>query len=210
MSIYRRTALYYKTYAKQTLAAVLLSIIGVGLNLAKPWPFKFIVDSILPFSKDGSVFIPLNRSGETRYLLSGSATRWILAACFVFLLINVLAGLLTWFANAIFIRIGLQALLKIRTELYACLHALPLKYHDKRRSADSSFRVAYDSMSIQTIYNKGFAGIFNSLLTLLATVAIMVRMDWKLTLLSLAVVPLLIGTLRLFSKRVRDQCMEIM
>ena len=193
MSVYRRTLSYYRAFATQTFVAALLSVAGVVLNLAKPWPFKYIVDTILPRAEKSVGF-----------------ASQIFAACSIFFVINVLAGLLGWFTNSTFIRIGLHALLKVRTELYACLHSLPLKYHDKRRSADSSFRVAYDSMAIQTIYNKGFVVIFNSLLTLIATIVIMARLDWKLTLLSLCVVPLLIGTLRLFSKRVRDQCMEIM
>jgi ATP-binding cassette subfamily B protein len=46
--------------------------------------------------------------------------------------------------------------MRLRTELYAYLHSLPLKFHDQRRSADSSFRVAYDSQSMQAFYSKGF------------------------------------------------------
>ena len=80
--------------------------------------------------------------------------------------------------NYIFVKVGLQALLSLRTELYAYLQSLSLKFHDARRSADSSFRVAYDSQAIQTIYNKGFTNIFGSVITLIGTFFIMVRLDW--------------------------------
>ena len=68
--------------------------------------------------------------------------------------------MINWITNYIFVKIGLQALLKLRTDLYSYLQSLSLKFHDARRSSDSSFRVAYDSQSIQTIYNKGFTNIF--------------------------------------------------
>jgi ATP-binding cassette subfamily B protein/subfamily B ATP-binding cassette protein MsbA len=103
----------------------------------------------------------------------------------------------------------LQALLDLRTELYAHLQRLSLKFHDTRRSADSSFRVAYDSQSIQTIYNKGFTNIIGSGVTLIGTFVVMLRLDWQLTLLSLAIVPLLIGTIYFFAKRIRSESTTI-
>ena len=48
MSIYRRVLRYYRPYLGQTIFGLLLSVLGIGLNLLKPWPFKLIVDRILP------------------------------------------------------------------------------------------------------------------------------------------------------------------
>src|SRR5215469_3428504 len=109
--------------------------------------------------------------------------------------LQLLWGILNWVTTYIFVKVGLQALLRLRTELYAHLQRLSLKFHDTRRSADSSFRVAYDSQAIQTIYNKGFTNIIGSGVTLIGTFVVMLRLDWQLTLLSLAIVPLLIGTI---------------
>src|SRR5260370_31735498 len=119
--------------------------------------------------------------------------------------IQFLWGVINWATNYILVKIGLQALLKLRTDLYACLQSLSLKYHDVRRSSDSSFRVAYDSQSIQTIYNKGFTGIFGSIVTLIGTFAIMVRLDWQLTLLSLGIVALIIVAHYFFEHRIRRE-----
>ena len=47
MSIYRRVLRYYRPFLGQTIFGLLLSLIGVGLNLLKPWPFKIIVDDFL-------------------------------------------------------------------------------------------------------------------------------------------------------------------
>ena len=91
--------------------------------------------------------------------------------CLAMVVIQLLWSLLNLASNYIFVKIGLESLLRLRTELYAHLQRLSLKFHDTRRSADSSFRVAYDSQSIQTIYNKGFTNIIGSGVTLIGTFA---------------------------------------
>ncbi len=192
MSIYRRVLRYYRPFLPQTILGLLLSLVGIGLNLLKPWPFKIIVDHILPHPNDA-------------YWVLGPATRAILILCLALVLLQFLWGIVNWGTNYLFVKIGLRALLKLRTDLYAYLQSLSLKYHDARRSSDSSFRVAYDSQSIQTIYNKGFTNIFASIITLIGTFAVMVRIDWQLTLLSLAIVPLLLGAIYFFADRIRRE-----
>jgi len=134
---------------------------------------------------------------------------WVPVLCFALVVLQFLWGIINWMTNYLFVKIGLEALLKLRTDLYAYLQSLSLKYHDARRSADSSFRVAYDSQSIQTIYNKGFTNIFASVITLLGTFIVMVKIDWKLTLLSLAIVPLIVGAIYFFAHRIRRESTSI-
>src|SRR2546423_4583578 len=189
MSIYRRVLRYYRPFLWQTIFGLFLSLLGVGLNLLKPWPFKIIVDDFL---RAGSAIRPDWRT-------------WVLLLCSALIGIQFLWGIINWITNYLFVKIGLQALLKLRTDLYSYLQSLSLKYHDARRSSDSSFRVAYDSQSIQTIYNKGFTNIFGSFITLIGTFAVMVRIDWQLALLSLAVVPLLLGAIYFFAHRIRRE-----
>jgi len=193
MSIYRRVLRYYRPFLGQTILGLFLSLIGIGLNLLKPWPFKVIVDDFLragpPIGSDWRIWIPL--------------------LCLALVVIQLLWGIINWITSYFFVKIGLQALLKLRTDLYAYLQSLSLKYHDARRSSDSSFRVAYDSQSIQTIYNKGFTNIFGSTIALIGTFVIMLRLDWQLTLVSLAIVPLIVGAIYLFAHRIRRESTSI-
>ena len=193
MSIYRRVLRYYRPFLGQTIFGLCLSLIGIGLNLLKPWPFKIIVDDFL---RAGSAIRP-----DWRF--------WVLLLCLALIGIQVLWGIINWITNYLFVKIGLQALLKLRTDLYSYLQSLSLKYHDARRSSDSSFRVAYDSQSIQTIYTKGFTNIFGSIITLIGTFLIMLRLDWQLTLVSLGIVPLVVGAIYLFAHRIRRESTSI-
>jgi len=211
MSIYRRVLRYYRPFWAQTIFGLLLSLVAIGLNLLKPWPFKIIVDHIIPnFPGDSrsSHFFQLGfLLGDHRTAVSPvlSVPGLVAVLCLALIFIQLLWGIINWITNYIFVKIGLQALLKLRTDLYSYLQSLSLKYHDARRSTDSSFRVAYDSQSIQTIYNKGFTNIFGSIITLIGTFAVMVRIDWQLALLSLAIVPLLLGAIYFFAHRIRRE-----
>src|SRR6266404_4663598 len=193
MSIYRRVFRYYRPFLPQTIAGLFLSLVGIGLNLLKPWPFKIIVDDFL-------------RPNPTP---RGDWHTWIPLLCLALVAIQFFWGVINWATNYVLVKVGLQTLLKLRTDLYSYLQSLSLKYHDVRRSSDSSFRVAYDSQSIQTIYNKGFTNIFGSVITLIGTFVIMLQLDWQLTLVSLGIVPLVVGSIYLFAHRIRRESTSI-
>jgi ATP-binding cassette subfamily B protein len=193
MSIYRRVLRYYRPFLGQTILGLFVSLVGIGLNLLKPWPFKLIVDDFL-------------RPGPA---VRSDWRTWIPLLCLSLIVIQLFWGMMNWITNYLFVKIGLQALLKLRTDLYSYLQSLSLKFHDARRSSDSSFRVAYDSQSIQTIYNKGFTNIFASVITLIGTFLIMLRLDWQLTMVSLAIVPLVVGAIYLFAHRIRRESTSI-
>ena len=193
MSIYRRVLRYYQPFWGKTIIGLFLSLVGIALNLLKPWPFKIIVDDFLRPT-------PAAR---------GDWRTWVPLLCLALVVIQFVWGIINWITNYLFVKIGLQALLKLRTDLYSHLQRLSLKFHDARRSADSSFRVAYDSQSIQTIYNKGFTNIFASVIALIGTFIVMLRLDWILTLLSLAIVPLIVGAIYFFARRIRTESTSI-
>src|ERR1041385_6090197 len=192
MSIYPRVIKYYRAFLAQTLFGLLFALASIALNLLKPWPIKIIVDDYLKPAD-----VPNNWQTKVALL------------CVAIVIIQLLWALTNWATTYIFVKVGLQALLKLRTDIYAHLQRLSLKFHDTRRSADSSFRVAYDSQSIQTIYNKGFTGVFGSVVTLTVIFFIMIRLDWQLTLLSLGIVPLIIVAVYFFARRIRAESTSI-
>lgn len=203
MAIYRRVLLYYRPFLPPTLLALAISFVTVELSLLKPWPLKVIIDEILPSVGRGS-----RVTNHWLQMVHGEP-RQILALSLFLVGVTLLTGLLGLWSSFLFVRVGLQALLKLRTDLFSYLQILPLKFHDARRSSDSSFRVAYDSQSVQTIYNRGFTNIFSSVLTLVSIFVIMLRMDWLLTVVSVAIVPPVILAINHFSARIRQQSTSI-
>jgi ATP-binding cassette subfamily B protein len=200
MSIYRRVFAYYRPDLGATVGAMALTLIANGFNILRPWPLAFIVDKVLPVATRTPHGITL--AGHD--LGAWSVPTIIGFVCTLMVIFHILAGGIGYIVSVITIRVGLHGLMRLRTELYAYLHSLPLKFHDQRRSADSSFRVAYDSQSVQAFYSKGFF-IFQSVLSLVTTFAAMWYFDWTIALLSLLVVPFMMLAIYLYAKRIRAQ-----
>ncbi len=196
MNLYRRVSGYYRPYLGTILFSLILLVIGVNFNLLKYWPVQWVIDNVVTVGPGGKV------SWQGLTFSPGQAA---LAAAAAMVVIYLLAGLLGFWRNYVSIEIGLKALLQLRTQLYSYLQYLPLHFHDRRRSGDSTFRVAYDSQAVQTFYNRGFDTIFGSVVTLLTTFAYMAAMDPVLAGVSLLILPLLWLTIYFFSARVRKQ-----
>lgn len=207
MSVYLRALATIRPYWFPTLVGTLFTFLAIGLNLLRPWPFKYIVDGVLPLgSGEGTVEA---KEFIARWFGDHPASVAVFWLCLSLVVVSLLWGVVNMAANYFFIRVGLQVLLRLRTDLYAALQALPLKFHDARHSSDSTFRVAYDSQSIQTLYNRGFASVLGSVVTLISTFAIMFAMNWRLALASLAVLPFVAWAVRFFAEQVRRQSTDI-
>jgi len=202
MNLYRRVIGYYRPYLGTITFSLILLVIGVNFNLLKYWPIQWVIDHVIPMVGYRDVL----RLGPLEFYSKRSAA---LFAGIAMVTIYLLAGLLGFWRNYVSIEIGLKALLQLRTQLYSYLQYLPLHFHDRRRSGDSTFRVAYDSQAIQTFFNRGFDTIFGSVVTLLTTFAYMFAMDPILAGVSLLILPLLWITIYFFSAKVRRQTTEL-
>lgn len=201
MKLYRRILGYYRPFTGRLVIALILLVITIGLNLLKPWPVTFMIDHVLKVP--GPVYhLPGWERG-----LGLAAAAGVLAGAVV--MIHLLWGLFNLANNYVLIDIGLRALLRVRTELYAYLQSLPLRFHDDRRSGDSTFRVAYDTQAIQTFFNRGFATILGSVLTLVGTFFVMFKVSPKLSFLSLLVAPALLLAIGYYAGRIRKQTAEL-
>lgn len=185
------------------MTALVFVLLAIGTNLLKPWPLKFIVDSVL---EKGSAAIPcLPRGDEPAW----HNTRLLLLLCVAMVVIHLLWGIFNLINNYLQVKIGLKALARVRCELFSHLQRLSLKFHDSRSSADSMYRVSYDAQAIQSIFNRGFSAVFTAVFTLLGAVVVMAQMDGVLTLLALGITPLLLGTISFFAGRIRRESVEI-
>ena len=197
MSVHRRALTYFRPYLGPTFAAILLTLVSIFFSLLRPWPLKYIVDHLIPAG------LAQQQSVDGWNIPSA-----LIAVCALMVGFHIIAGGIGYLVSVLTLRVGLQALLRLRTELYAYLHSLPLKYHDERRSADSSFRVAYDSQSIQAVYSKWFF-VFQSTIGLVATFGAMWYFDRQIAVLSLLIVPFMVLTIYWYAKRIRDQSTAI-
>ncbi|MDE1170162.1 MAG: ABC transporter ATP-binding protein [Verrucomicrobium sp.] len=200
MGLYRRVIGCYREQLPQIGVALGLLVLNVALSLLKPWPVKWILDTLLPTAHDHAV------PWRDTALTTGEE---VLVATLGVVVIYLLGGLAGVGQNYLMTRIGLRALLELRTRLYACLQRLPLHFHDRRRSADSTYRVAYDAQAVQTFFNRGFASVVGALVTLGGAFAVMYSMDRQLAWVSLAVAPFLWAAIAFYAGRIRRESSDL-
>lgn len=208
-NLYRRVLCYFLPHWWPTALASLLSVVQTPLNLAKPWPVAFLIAQVLPAIGKPEHGLRIQVGSFLDYSLQDWTLSQIVAGCSISVVVlHLLSAWINVSTTMLYYRVGLEGLLSLRTDLYAYLHTLPLKFHDSRRSADSSFRVAYDSQSLQTFYSKGIF-LFLSLKDAVSMLWTMWTLDVMVTVLVVAIVPLMVLTFRLFAKKIRDQATYI-
>src|SRR6202011_3673455 len=98
MSIYRRVLRYYRPFLPQTVVGLLLSILGIGLSLLKPWPFKIIVDDFLEPKQSLHIGPFVLLSGNYRLEIPGDLSG-ISLLCLALVVIQFLWGVCNWITN---------------------------------------------------------------------------------------------------------------
>jgi ATP-binding cassette subfamily B protein/subfamily B ATP-binding cassette protein MsbA len=195
--VYWRALRYFRPHAGTVSVAAAFVLLAIGTNLLKPWPLKYVVDGVLGKAGAGS--------GSAGYHDARVLGLW----CAAMVGLHLAWGGFNLVNNYLLVKIGLRALARLRCDLFAHLQRLSLKFHDARSSADSMYRVSYDAQAIQSIFNRGFSGLFSIAVTFVATVAVMLRMDWRLTLLALGIAPVLAFAIWFYADRIRRQSTEI-
>src|SRR5881396_286461 len=179
-------------------AAAIAQVLAIGfLELAKPWPLKVIVDNVL-----GGRPLAWPWTGEL-------GTHGLLAAACV-ALVGIYAGLgaLGVSSNYATISVGQRMVNDFRSELYAHLQRLSLAFHSRREVGDLLYRLTADTFAIQTLTMNGFFPILTSLVLLVGMVVVMMRLDWTLTAVALAIVPALLFSIVRLSRRITTLATE--
>jgi ATP-binding cassette subfamily B protein/subfamily B ATP-binding cassette protein MsbA len=172
------------------LAILQVLLIGV-LELAKPWPLKLVVDNVLGGKPTGwASFDGLSRAGM------------LAAACGALIGVYALLGTLTVSSNYTTISVGQRLVNDFRGDLYAHLQRLSLAFHSRREVGDLLFRLTADTFAIQTLTMNGFFPILTSVVLLGGMVLVMLRMHVVMTLVALAIVPILFLAIVALSARI--------
>ncbi|MCA1706821.1 MAG: ABC transporter ATP-binding protein/permease [Actinobacteria bacterium] len=186
----RRLRAYRKTVALGLSITVIMTVVGV----AQPWPSKILVDNVLVGR--GQLF-GLSRQGALAVSVLSTVVLLLLSGSLGLLQTKVLFGLA-------------QRLIRdLRAELFGHLTRASLHYHDEWGAGDSIYRVTTDSYAVQSVLLDGLVPLVAALLTLVGTLAIMVRLDPLLALLALVSVPAAAVLTRRFGGRIRSLSLRV-
>lgn len=190
--IYDRTLLsrlfqYGKPYVWLMVLAVVMIILGMGLEILGPYLTKIAVDQyILPGNYQGLYFIALLFAG-------------VLFGNFLFKYGQIM---LTQY-------IGQKVMLDLRQDIFSHLQTLHQQFFDRNPIGRLMTRVTSDVESLNQIFTQGIVMIFGDILLIIGIVAMMLSIHLPLALWTLSVLPLLIIISFLFRRKVRDAYSQI-
>lgn len=133
------------------------------------------------------------------YLLKMAIDRFIatgdLRGLDILALVYLANALLSWGAQYIQVitnaGIGYGALYTLRTSMFDHLQRLSLSFYDRNEVGRIMSRVQNDIGEVQELLSGGFLSLLSDLLSLVGIIAILLSMNMRLALLTLAVVPLM-------------------
>ena len=101
------------------------------------------------------------------------------------------SAVLSWLEGFILNRITIRAMLRLRADVEAKIHHLPLSYFDRVQRGELLSRVTNDVDNITNTLQQSLSGALTAILTVLGVVAMMLSISWKLTLAALIILPLM-------------------
>jgi len=180
MGSFRRLIGYMSAYWQRLIIIILGIAIGAALNLAGPWIMKTTIDGPI-------------RTGDlsTLGLLSISIVGIALAG-FIF----------QYFQRYSSELVSQRIAFNLRADLYNSLMQQSFSFYDRSRTGQIMARVTSDIGQVQGFLSFGFRMIITSVITFASVLTITLLLDWKLTLLSLGVLPFMSLTMYRFSNKV--------
>ncbi|HET9720766.1 MAG TPA: ABC transporter ATP-binding protein [Solirubrobacteraceae bacterium] len=185
-------------------AIVLLTatmFIDIGLDLARPWPLKLLVDNVLGHRATPRILTSLLPAAGTRHGL--------LVWCAVgTVLIFVLGTTSSTFYNYFSLRIGQRMVFELASDLFAHLQRLSLLFHTRRPLGDTIQRVTGDSYCVSTLVTDALIPVVQALVMLVVMFVIMWQLESTLTLVALGVLPFLAVVIRYLANPIKDRARE--
>ena len=166
-------------------AAVGCILLMNAATLAKPWLLKIVIDDMLIGRKPQTAFFSL----ATMALLYVGA--------------SLLGGVFTWLQVNLVNRAGQSILHDLRCRVFETILHLPLPWLDRNSSGRLITRATNDIAEIGEFYTDVTVNMMKDILLILGILGAMIAMSPRLSLVSLAVIPVMAAMVWLIKNRIR-------
>ena len=196
--VFRRLLRMLRPFRTKILFGLFLLIISSPCELFPAMVWRFVTDDIVLQSHTSPWLLGLfGFSGRIagRLGLLVSSTCWLLV---IYLIGEVLGTLESWILN----RVAQKFMLTFRNQVYHKLQSQSLGYLQGQRTGDLMSRAMGDVEELQSFIVNGIDVIVGEALMWLATVAIVMWMDWRVASVSLAPMFIVYFLLRRFNAKI--------
>lgn len=178
---YKRLLTFIKPYKTRLVFAVICMALSGASNVVVPWLIKDVIDKVLA-----------NKDIYTLNLI-------VIGILVLFLL----RGVFYFGERYLMSFVGQKIVNDIREKLYRHLQTLSLSYFDKHKTGNIMSNLTNDVTALQTAIAGNLISFVQEAVILVGSLASMIFLYWKLTLLTLVIVPLVVFTINFFGSRLR-------
>ncbi len=180
-AVARRAWELARPYRKRLLGFVLLIIATSAVSAAPPLLIREIIDTAIP--------------QEDRGLLV-----WLFAGLFgVGLIVAGVSMVERWLSSSI----GEELILDLRTMLYRHVHTMPIAFFTRTQTGSLITRLNNDVIGAQRALTGTLGGIVDNLIGVTVTLVVMFSLEWRVTLIAVALLPLFILPARIVGRRLQ-------
>src|SRR6185437_4541899 len=104
---------------------------------------------------------------------------------------------------------GQKVMFDLRSQIFRHIQRMHVAFFDRNPTGRLVTRVTYDVDALNEMFTSGVVSIFEDVLVLAGIVLFMLRMNWRLALLTFSVIPLIMIATQIFRKFVRESYRRI-
>lgn len=161
---------YYKPYKKKFAADMFFACLGAAITLLIPLIIRYITNDV--------IYRESSESLHTILILTGIMAALILLECYCNYFIAYYGHMM-----------GAKMEYNMRNEIFAHYQRLSFSFYDNQKVGQLMSRVTNDLFEISELFHHGPEDIIISIIKLAGSFSILLSINWRLALLSFAVVP---------------------
>ncbi len=182
LGLLRRVLGYSKPYRWQLVGMLVLILFSTGLTLLTPLILRDLIDKTIP---------------------SGNVTRLVFLAILL-LLIPIVGGAIGIIQRRLNAMVGEGVIYDLRVALYARLQRMSLHFFTNTKLGELMSRLNNDVVGAQNAISNTIVNMITNIIQAVAVLFVMLTLEWRLTLISIAILPLFILTARRMGVKLRD------
>jgi len=197
----RRLLTYLRPYKWHVVVALAAIILKSVLDVLGPFLTKIAIDKYLAQSPNSHSWIGDRLSSAPLTGIAQIGGLYVGILVLTFALEFVQTYLMQW--------TGQKVMFDLRKQIFRHLQHIHVGFFDKNPVGRLVTRVTTDVDALNEMFTAGVVSIFEDVFVLAGIIAIMMKMNWKLALITFAVLPLIVYATKIFRDKVRDSYRRI-
>lgn len=185
------------------IACILTGVLFTGCELVIPQILRVSVDSLIdtkPLDLPAVIVGWIDGLGGVDHI---RANMWMVAA--VMAVFGLLSAVFRYAMNLLSTMAGETLVKTSRDLLYGHIQRLPWSWHMKNPTGDIIQRCTSDVERIKSFFQEQFVSVFRIVVLIVLSLACMVAMNWKLSLIALIMFPIIVVYSVMFHNRIREK-----